>query len=284
MNDDPADMDPSGPALGGPSETGPTPDRAGDLIREQIQAILGAAEARSAEAERLSVEEAAERRQEAMDVAGRVVAWLDSITDELDDLSTSLRREADSLAARLEGVSRAGDLTARAEGPALTMPDRPAPGGWAPLSTGSPEARPSEGGGEAEREDDRPLRSWEAPVPERSADAPPPEPAEPSAPWSGFDPAPSPAQESVEAGGEQAEPAPSEPEAESRSESESKRRFLRLRRRGGDDDLKAPAHCGSCRRPTDGRTIDELRKDGWELEGEEALCPDCVAKGWRLTV
>ena len=77
-------------------------DRAGEMVTEHVRSIIEAAESRAAEIEQTSLRDAEEVRQQAHAGATRLLERIDAMEEQLGDLVTSLRREADQIAADLD--------------------------------------------------------------------------------------------------------------------------------------------------------------------------------------
>ena len=78
-------------------------DRAGAMVTDHVRSIIDAAESRAVEIEQSSRRDAEEVRQEAHAGAMRLLERIDAMEGQLGDLVASLRREADQLAADLDG-------------------------------------------------------------------------------------------------------------------------------------------------------------------------------------
>lgn len=145
-----------------------------------------------------------------------------------------------------------------------------------------------------ERDASEPVPEPPAPAAEaRSVTAAPPAPHSSEAP--GAEAAPTPAQPAIEVAEESrpAEPRQmsrsigplrvsrrrprptAEPEAAQDSEPDGKRRRLSRRSR--------QVRCVSCGQAEEARSAREAEARGWIVMGNKALCPTCMADGWRLT-
>jgi vacuolar-type H+-ATPase subunit E/Vma4 len=77
-------------------------DRAGAIVTEHVRSIVDAAESRASEIEQNAHKEAEATRRQAHASATRLLERIDAMEGQLGDLVSSLRREADQLAADLD--------------------------------------------------------------------------------------------------------------------------------------------------------------------------------------
>jgi cell division septum initiation protein DivIVA len=77
-------------------------DRAGAIVTDHVRSIIDAAESRANEIEQNARKEAESTRRQAHASATRLLERIDAMEGQLGDLVTSLRREADQLAADLD--------------------------------------------------------------------------------------------------------------------------------------------------------------------------------------
>jgi cell division septum initiation protein DivIVA len=77
-------------------------DRAGAIVTDHVRSIIDAAESRAAEIEQNAKQEAEDVRRQAHASASRLLERIDAMEGQLGDLVSSLRREADQLAADLD--------------------------------------------------------------------------------------------------------------------------------------------------------------------------------------
>ena len=79
-----------------------TADRVGAIVAEHVQSIVDAAQARADEIEGGALREAEEVRRQAHGSVARLLERVDAVEGQLGGLVSSLRREADQLAADLD--------------------------------------------------------------------------------------------------------------------------------------------------------------------------------------
>ena len=77
-------------------------DRAGAIVTDHVRSIIDAAESRAKEIEQNAKQEAEGTRRQAHASATRLLERIDAMEGQLGDLVSSLRREADQLAADLD--------------------------------------------------------------------------------------------------------------------------------------------------------------------------------------
>ena len=77
-------------------------DRAGAIVTDHVRSIIDAAESRANEIHQNAQKEAESTRRQAHASATRLLERIDAVEGQLGDLVTSLRREADQLAADLD--------------------------------------------------------------------------------------------------------------------------------------------------------------------------------------
>jgi cell division septum initiation protein DivIVA len=77
-------------------------DRAGAIVTDHVRSIIDAAQSRAAEIEQNAKQEAEDMRRQAHASAVRLLERVDAMEGQLGNLVSSLRREADQLAADLE--------------------------------------------------------------------------------------------------------------------------------------------------------------------------------------
>ena len=77
-------------------------DRAGAIVTDHVRSIIDAAQSRAAEIEQNAKQEAEDMRRQAHASAVRLLERVDAMEGQLGNLVSSLRREADQLAADLD--------------------------------------------------------------------------------------------------------------------------------------------------------------------------------------
>jgi cell division septum initiation protein DivIVA len=77
-------------------------DRAGAIVTDHVRSIIDAAQSRAAEIEQNARQEAEDMRRQAHASAVRLLERVDAMEGQLGNLVSSLRREADQLAADLD--------------------------------------------------------------------------------------------------------------------------------------------------------------------------------------
>jgi hypothetical protein len=77
-------------------------DRAGAVVTEHLRSVIDAAQSRANEIEQSARQEAEQTRRQAHASAIRMLERVDAMENQLGELVSSLRREADQLAADLD--------------------------------------------------------------------------------------------------------------------------------------------------------------------------------------
>jgi hypothetical protein len=267
-------------------------DRAGEIVTEQIRAMIAAAEAQAHEIRQDAESDAERIRREAAASSAKLIERIDALDRPLGELVAGLRQELDGLSTDLRDRSANLDLPSDAvmEEPSATDTEAAAERRREELAAEEEGRRQEEEEGRRQEEEEERRRVEEADAQRRQQEQDQRRHQDAvEAARREQDDAERRLREEAEgeedvAAAPQAEDVhvPSETSDEVEAPRERGGLFRRMRRARKRLFITEPGQCAVCNRTYAAANEEELAASGWRVSDDIGLCPTCQSEGWQL--